>query len=106
MANRECPTCHGQTELAAKCPYCPHCGWNRDAAAKSVRRGMVLIPVALIGFVAPWAILYMTGTGHMRGPQVASVVIPLLCLPLLAYGIAYLYLRRKLDELNALPERR
>ena len=67
---------------------------------------MVLIPVALVGFVAPWAVLYMTGTEHMRGPRMPSFVIPLLCLPLVGYGIAYFYLRRKLDELNGLPEHR
>jgi hypothetical protein len=106
MANRECPTCHSRTEFAAKCPYCPNCGWNRDAAIKSVRRGLVIIPVGLLGFLGSLAAVYFASAAQMRGGATPSFVIPFLCIIPVIYLVAYFFLRKKLEELNALPERR
>lgn len=103
MADRECPTCHNRTEFAAKCPYCPHCGWNRDAAIQSVRMGMRVMPVGLVGFLMSLVAVYLTSAAPRRGPAMPPTAIVFFFIIPVVFLVAYFFLRRKLEELKALP---
>src|SRR5271168_582520 len=106
MANRECPNCHSRIEFAAKCPYCPNCGWNRDAAIKGVRLAMRVLPVGFLGSLVSLGTVYMTSAAPHRGPAMPPFAIVFICgIPLILL-IGYFSLRRKLDELKSLPEPR
>jgi drug/metabolite transporter (DMT)-like permease len=67
---------------------------------------MRVMPVGLLGFLGALATTYLTSAATPRGtamPQSAIIffsVIPVILL------IAYFFLRRKLEELKALPQQR
>jgi hypothetical protein len=48
MPTPPCPRCHGATLLAMNTPYCPNCGWNRDAALTSTRSSLLMLPVGAV----------------------------------------------------------
>ena len=73
MARVTCPKCGAAAGSAMGRPYCAKCGWNRDAAARRLRRVTWLLPALIaffdlagiigIGFVMknwPGAILFAT----------------------------------------------
>jgi hypothetical protein len=104
MVTSTCPHCHSSTEYAAKCPYCPNCGWNRDAAIKSVRLGLMVMPLALAGFLASLSAVYFASAGQTRGGAMPPSAVVFFCIiPVILLG-AFVYLRRKLAELRSLPE--
>jgi hypothetical protein len=68
--------------------------------------GMMVMPVALVGFLAPLAAVLFSGARQMRGPAMPPPAIIFFCAVPVILLIAYSYLRRKLNELIALPEQR
>ncbi len=101
MVTPACPHCHGSTVFAAKCPYCPQCGWNRDVAVNNVRMSIRTIPAGIIVTAAFFAFFYLKFP-HSRGGFPLPFTI-FFALPPIFYLFGYFSLRRKLDELLALP---
>jgi hypothetical protein len=67
---------------------------------------MMVMPVALAGFLASLAAIYFSSARQMRGGAMPSFAVPFFCIIPVIYLIAFLYLRRKLEELKSLPEQR
>lgn len=66
--------------------------------------GMRVLPLGLVGSVVSLWTLYMTSAAPKRGPAMPpSAIAFFFAIPLILV-IAYFFLRRKLEELNALPE--
>jgi hypothetical protein len=93
-----CPVCHGATRFGGNKPYCPKCGWNRDAAIANVRGGLAMLPVGILmmaGFV-----FFMVHFWHFRAAgQIAIFAL----VPIFGVLINYVVLKRNLATLQALP---
>jgi len=68
--------------------------------------GMRVMPVGLLGFVGSLVAICFASAGQMRGGATPSFVIPFLCIIPVTFLVAYFFLRKKLEELNALPGQR
>ena len=98
MVAPPCPLCHGATRFAGNKPYCPHCGWNRNAALVDVRSGLNFIPVGI--FLTGGFVFFMIHFWHFRNPYQIAIFIGF---PAVGILIDYLVSRRSLARLQALP---
>ncbi len=97
MTLRECPVCHQKTAFASSTVYCPHCGWNRDAAISGIKMSMNAIPLAIFMFGALAAFAYW-GMKFNRAPQsMAFILFPAAFIP-----FNYFWLKRKMAKLKAM----
>jgi hypothetical protein len=98
MVAPPCPLCHGATRFGGNKPYCPNCGWNRDAALADVRGTLVMLPFGILmmgGFV-----FFMIRFWHFRNPyQIAIFTV----VPIVGILINYIVSRRSLAMLQSLP---
>jgi hypothetical protein len=98
MVAPPCPLCHGATRFAGNKPYCPNCGWNRNAALADVRSGLNFIPVGI--FMMGGFVFFMIHFWHFRNPyQIAIFIV----FPAVGILINYLVSRRSFARLQALP---
>jgi hypothetical protein len=98
MVAPPCPLCHGATRFAGNKPYCPNCGWNRDAAIVNVRSGLVSTPVGI--FMMGGFVFFMVHFWHFRNPyQIAIFTV----FPAIGILINYFVSRRSLARLQSLP---
>jgi len=98
MVAPPCPLCHGATQIAGNKPYCPNCGWNRDAALADVRGTLFFLPVGIF-FMGGFA-FFMIRVWHFRNPyQIAIFTV----FPAVAILLNYVVSRRSLARLQALP---
>ena len=97
MVAPPCPLCHGTTRIAGNKPYCPNCGWNRDAAIANVRSSTAYIPIGVLMMVA--FVFFIIHFGHFRNPyQIAIFFV----VPAIGILINYFVSRRSLAKLLAL----
>jgi len=61
----ECPQCHAAATYALGKPYCPRCGWNREAAEKRTRQILRAMPLLVVAFDAPLIIWILTGHAQL-----------------------------------------
>ncbi len=95
MVAPPCPLCHGATRFAGNKPYCPNCGWNRDAALVSVRTGLSGLPIAI--FMMGLFVFFMIRFWHFRNPyQIAIFTV----FPAFAIFINYIVLKRSRNTLQ------
>jgi hypothetical protein len=95
MVAPPCPLCHGATRFAGNKPYCPNCGWNRDAALVSVRTGLSGLPIGI--FMMGLFIFFMIRFWHFRNPyQIAIFTV----FPAFAILINYIVLKRSRSRLE------
>ena len=74
MVAPPCPLCHGATRFAGNKPYCPNCGWNRDAAIVSVRSAAAAAPIGVL-MMAAFA-FFLIRFLHFRNPfQIAIFIV-------------------------------
>jgi len=99
MVAPPCPLCHGATRFAGNKPYCPNCGWNRDAAIANVRSTAAAGPIGILmmaGFV-----FFMIRYLHFRNPyQIAIFIV----FPTVGMLINYFASRRTRARLQSLSE--
>jgi len=98
MVAPPCPLCHGATRFAGNKPYCPHCGWNRNAALADIRSGLNFIPIGI--FVMGGFVFFLIHFWHFRNPYQIAIFIGF---PAVGILIDYLVSRRSLARLQALP---
>lgn len=98
MIAPECPRCHARASLAGQRPYCVKCGWNRDVAIASLRRGIKILPVVLMVFAGLFVFIWYGS--HFRNPAPFAIVLTGLAAALLANYFLY---RSQLAKLEALP---
>ena len=66
--------------------------------------GMRVMPVGLVGFVMSLVAVYLTSNAApRRGPAMPPTAIVFFFVIPVIFLIAYFFLRRKLEELKALP---
>jgi hypothetical protein len=95
MVAPPCPLCHGATRFAGNKPYCPSCGWNRDAALVSVRTGLSGLPIGI--FMMGGFVFFMIRFWHFRNPyQIAIFTV----FPAFAILINYIVLKRSRSRLE------
>jgi hypothetical protein len=98
MVAPPCPLCHGATRFAGNKPYCPNCGWNRDAALADIRSSRLALPVGI--FMMGGFVFFMVRFWHFRNPyQIASFTV----FPAIGILINYFMPRRSLARLQSLP---
>jgi hypothetical protein len=98
MVAPPCPLCHGPARFGGDKPYCPNCGWNRDAAIVNVRSRLVFAPVGI--FLMGGFVFFMVRFWHFRNPyQIAIFTV----FPAIAILINHLVSRRSLARLQSLP---
>jgi hypothetical protein len=98
MVAPPCPVCHGATRFGGNKPYCPSCGWNRDAALADVRGTLFFLPLGI--FLMGGFVFFMIRFWHFRNPyQIAIFTV----FPAIAILINYVVSRRGLARLQALP---
>lgn len=96
MVAPPCPLCHGATRFAGNKPYCPSCGWNREAALADVRGNLFFLPVGV--FLMGGFVFFMVRFWHFRNPyQIAIFTV----FPAIAILINYFVSRRSLARLQA-----
>jgi hypothetical protein len=95
----ECPVCHLPATLGAGKPYCPHCGWNRDAAERQLRQSIRIWPGTASIFILVMFILWGV---FLRNWRLAFFLGAVLAVPLV---VVYLLLRINLGRfLAAAPD--
>jgi hypothetical protein len=98
MVAPPCPLCHGATRFAGNKPYCPSCGWNRDAALSDIRSSLNSIPIGI--FMMGGFVFFLIHFWHFRNPyQIAIFTV----FPALGILINYFVSRRSLARLQSLP---
>jgi hypothetical protein len=98
MVAPPCPVCHGATRIGGNKPYCPNCGWNREAALADVRGTLVMLPFGI--FLMGGFVFFMVRFWHFRNPyQIAIFTV----VPAIGILINYVVSRRSLATLQALP---
>ncbi len=98
MVAPPCPLCHGATRFAGNKPYCPSCGWNRDAALADVRGTLVILPFGI--FLMGGFVFFLIHFWHFRNPyQIAIFTV----FPAIGILINYIVSRRSLATLQSLP---
>jgi hypothetical protein len=98
MVAPPCPLCHGATRIGGNKPYCPNCGWNRDAALADIRGTLVMLPFGI--FLMGGFVFFMVRFWHFRNPyQIAIFTV----FPAIAILINYVVSRRSLVRLQTLP---
>jgi len=98
MVAPPCPLCHGSTRIGGNKPYCPSCGWNRDAALADIRGTLFILPVAI--FMMGGFVFFMIRFWHFRNPyQIAIFTV----VPAIGILINYFVSRRSLARLQSLP---
>jgi hypothetical protein len=98
MVAPPCPLCHGATRFAGNKPYCPSCGWNRDAAIADLRSGQLALPLGI--FMMGGFVFFMVRFWHFRNRyQIAIFTV----FPAIAILINYVVSRRSLARLQSLP---
>jgi hypothetical protein len=98
MVAPPCPLCHGTTRFAGNKPYCPSCGWNRQAALADVRGTLFFLPLGI--FLMGGFVFFLVRFWHFRNPyQIAIFTV----FPAVGILINYFVSRRSLARLQALP---
>jgi hypothetical protein len=97
MVAPPCPLCHGATRFGGNKPYCPNCGWNRDAAIVNVRSTTAAAPIGILMMVA--FVFFVIRVGHFRNPYQIAIFI---LFPAVGILINYFVSRRSLARLQAL----
>jgi hypothetical protein len=98
MLPAECPVCHQKPAYAGNTVYCPHCGWNRDAAISSLRMSLNAVPFGILMFGGVMAWMYW-GMRFNRAP----FLMIFWSVPALGILCNYIYAKRKLAQLQAMP---
>ena len=98
MVAPPCPLCHGATRIGGNKPYCPNCGWNRDAALADVRGTLVMLPFGI--FLMGGFAFFMVRFWHFRNPYQIGIFT---VFPAIAILINYVVSRRSLATLQSLP---
>jgi hypothetical protein len=98
MVAPPCPLCHGATRFGGNKPYCPNCGWNRDAAIVNVRSTAASTPVGILMMVA--FLFFVIHFWHFRNPYQIAIFI---LFPAAGILINYFVSRRSLARLQSLP---
>jgi hypothetical protein len=97
MVAPPCPLCHGATRFAGDKPYCPNCGWNRNAALADIRSSLNFIPVG--SFLMGGFVFLMIHFLHFRSPYQIAIFI---AFPALGMLINYFVSRRSFARVQAL----
>jgi hypothetical protein len=98
MVAPPCPLCHGATRIAGNKPYCPNCGWNRDAALADVRSSLNSIPIGI--FMMGGFVFFLIHFWHFRNRyQIAIFTV----FPAIGILSNYVVSRRSLARLQSLP---
>jgi hypothetical protein len=98
MVAPPCPLCHSATRFAGNKPYCPSCGWNRDAAIVNVRSGLASLPIGI--FMMGGFVFFMVRFWHFRNPyQIAIFTV----FPAIGILLNYFVSRRSLARLQSPP---
>jgi hypothetical protein len=92
-----CPHCHGATVLAVNTPFCPHCGWNRDAALFNARSSLRTLPIGLVMMAA--FVFFMIHFWRFRNPYQIAILISV---PMIGILVNYLVMKRSVKRLLAL----
>jgi hypothetical protein len=92
-----CPVCHQKTAYAGNTPYCPNCGWNRDAAISAMKMSINAIPIGLVMFAAVAAFVYW-GMRFNRAPQLMLFML----FPVAVIPFNYFWSKRKIAKLKAM----
>ena len=98
MVAPPCPLCHGAIRFAGNKPYCPNCGWNRNAALADVRSSMFALPIGILlmaGFV-----FFVVRFWHFRNPYQIGIFV---VFPAIGILINYFASRRSLARLQSFP---
>jgi hypothetical protein len=98
MLPAECPVCHQKPAHAGNTVYCPHCGWNRDSAISALRMSLNAVPFGIVMFGGMMAWMYW-GFRFNRSP----ILMIFFAFPALGILWNYVYLKRKLATLQAMP---
>lgn len=64
------------------------------------------MPVGLVGFVMSLGVVFLTSAAPRRDPAMPPSAIVFFCIIPVVFLVAYLFLRKKLEELKALPDQR
>ncbi len=98
MALPQCPQCHAVTSLAGNQRYCLSCGWNRDAAIKALQLNLKMMPVGILVF-AGFVAFVVRGWKFHNPIQLAFFF----SVPVLGYLLSFIFTKRNLAKLEALP---
>jgi hypothetical protein len=98
MLPAECPVCQQKPAYAGNTVYCPHCGWNRDSAISALRMSLNAVPFGIVMFGGVMAWMYW-GFRFNRTP----ILMVFWAFPALGILWNYIYLKRKLATLQAMP---
>ena len=98
MVAPPCPHCHGATRFAGNKPYCPNCGWNRDAALADVRGTLVMLPFGI--FLMGGFVFFMIRFWHFRNPYQIGIFV---VFPAVGILINYFVSRRSLASAFMTP---
>jgi hypothetical protein len=96
MVAPPCPLCHGATRFAGNKPYCPNCGWNRNAALADVRSGMFALPIGI--FLMAGFVFFMVRFWRIRNPHQIGIFV---VFPAIGILINYFVSRRSLARLQS-----
>jgi hypothetical protein len=99
MPSPECPVCHARVLLANGQPYCAKCGWNHVVAVTQLRSTLKTFPVSGLMFLAFGYFVIFRHLRHVN-PNAALLV---LAFPAAMIVLAYFLSRRRLNQLESLP---
>jgi len=95
MARVTCPKCGAAAGSAMGRPYCAKCGWNRDAAARRLRRVTWLLPALIVFF----DLIGIIGIGFVMKNWPGAILFA--TLPTLLLGFVYAGARQGLTKLRS-----
>jgi hypothetical protein len=99
MPSPECPVCHARVSLADGQPYCAKCGWNHGIALTQLRSSLKTLPVSGLMFLA---FGYFVMFRHLRHVNPNGALL-ILAFPAAMIVLAYFLSRRRLNQLESLP---
>lgn len=98
MALPQCPNCHAIARRAGNQLYCASCGWNRDGAIAVLRGNLKMMPLGVVVFFGFTA--FMIRGWHFRNPIQIAIFC---CVPAFGMLLNYVFAKRSLATLEALP---
>jgi hypothetical protein len=98
MVAPPCPLCHGATRFGGNKPYCPNCGWNRDAALADIRSSQFALPIGI--FLMGGFVFFLFRFLHFRNPHQIAIFT---AFPAIGILINYFVSRRSLARFESLP---
>jgi hypothetical protein len=93
----QCPVCHEKPAYVGNAVYCPHCGWNRDAAISMLKMSRNSMPIGIAMFLGVAAFMYW-GMKFNRSPMLMIFWL----VPATGVVINFFSVRRSLAKLQAM----